>query len=61
MFDIQIEQIISARKKNLDASEYFVQIKRANRKAEALEATKTILDFDPSWTTAQYQLSLIHI
>ena len=58
MFDIQIEQIISARKKNLDASEYFVQIKRANRKAEALEATKTILDFDPSWTTAQYQYAM---
>lgn len=63
MFEAQVKNIIAAREKNSDASDFFIQIKRANKKQEALDALKTVLDFDPTWGTAQYQygMSLIRL
>lgn len=55
IFSNQINQIINARKKNQDASDLFFQIRRTGRKAEIEAAFKTVADFDPSWSLAQYE------
>ncbi|MFJ4397487.1 tetratricopeptide repeat protein [Pseudomonas sp. NPDC089396] len=63
MFKAQVNQIIYARERNSDASAFFLQIKRANKKIEAADALKKVVNFDPSWTTAKYQygMSLIRL
>lgn len=43
---------------NADASDLFAQIKRTGKKAEIAEAFKHIVEFDPSWTTAQYHYGI---
>lgn len=58
MFGTQVNQIIEARKKNADANDLFFQVKRTGKKEEMAEAFKRVVDFDPSWTTAQYHYGI---
>ena len=58
MFEIQVNQLINTREKNTDSSPYFLQIKRAGKRQEAVEALKKVVDFDSSWIDAQYQYGI---
>lgn len=58
MFGTQVKQIIEARKKNTDANDLFLQVKRTGKKAEIAEAFKQVVDFDPGWISAQYHYGI---
>ncbi|RKS28721.1 hypothetical protein BJ917_1620 [Pseudomonas sp. WPR_5_2] len=58
MFKAQIETIKQARRRNIDASDAFFQIRRTGRKLEVADAFRQVVDFDPSWIEAQYEYGL---
>lgn len=58
MFKVQVENLKQARRRNIDASDAFFQIRRTGRKLEVADAFRQVVDFDPSWIEAHYQYGL---
>jgi tetratricopeptide (TPR) repeat protein len=58
MFKVQVEILKQTRRRNVDASDAFFQIRRTGRKLEVADAFRQVVDFDPSWIEAHYQYGL---